>query len=219
MNAVYEGLVDLILGELSEVAQYDIKFALKEFKVEDKEIQLSVGNVQTVFNREETDENNYYLFKHTVNIITNMEDVRKHNKWFRESERVFDERFKEYIENMGIEYTDEVKFIITVMHELGHIKLAELYRRNGMAESLLHMIKMSRQQVLLAFGTPAVKRIRQTEDIDLRYHLDFNELNADNFVYVNFPRVWKQVKHEIEEMQTKRRRDFLDRMTQGYEKA
>lgn len=219
MKALYEGLIDLILGELSEVSQYDITFSLKEFKPEDKEIQLSVGNVQTVFNREETDENNHYLFKHTVNLIINTKEVREHNKWFRESERVFDERFKEYIENMGIPYTDDVKFMITVMHELGHIKLAELYRRNGMAESLLHMIKMSRQQVLLAFGTPAVKRIRQTEDIDLRYHLDFNELNADNFVYVNFPRVWNKVKPHMGLIEKKRCEEFMDIVINEYDKA
>lgn len=199
MDSKYTEIMDIIKDEIHELHYLNIKFVLNELNHSSKNIHHPFQALAIQTNK--LDENGNRLLDYTVKLCTNPHEIFDIDKKFQKAAKVSRVRFEEYLINIGSEWNQYTQFICFALHEIGHIKLYELYRYYGMFEAYSHANKIFQSTIDISLSFKNMKKHYSNEDVDLRYHLNPSELNADNFVYIKFPRIWNRVKEILKEEQ------------------
>lgn len=171
-------------------------FDVEEFdKMEEKALP-HVASVSSAISKDRLDENGNPLVIYRITIYQNPDDIDMKRKKDKRMDlgRI---RVMDYLNNMGIPMNYKSEFIMKLLHEYGHIKLIDTFRYYGRYDEYKEFRKVHDNIVQLALGHKnMIKHLKDTSGVDLFYNLSVSELNADNFMYINFPRVWNRLKNE-----------------------
>lgn len=110
---------------------------------------------------------------------------------------VINRGFDIYLQNLGVEMTRHSLFVLTCIHEFGHVNMMLECASHGSLPNYLHIARSSQYAVRTLFPE-SYRKERFVEHRDsLRYRYSFDETYADSFALIHFMNVWNQVKHLV----------------------
>lgn len=196
----YKKVADVIKDELHEMRHLNVEIKIPRFNADTYDKDLNPlpreGFVRTKIAKKIFDENGHRIHKYIIVAYENPEAIRKLK---RRGKRVslFRVRVENYLSGMGVPMTEESEFVMTILHEYGHINQIEMFRYHGKYEEYVELLELQEHGIRLVLGMRnMIKYMKTTVGQDLFYNLSYSELDADNFMYINFPRVLNRLRNE-----------------------
>lgn len=116
-----------------------------------------------------------------------MEDITKQGYY----KQMYENTFKDFLESLGILMTSEILFVIVALHEIGHLDTVVRYSEIGDAEVTEQAFKLlNREFIPEYFSSKQLKRLKKQDNIHPRMELSISENLANQYVYINFYRVY-----------------------------
>lgn len=109
----------------------------------------------------------------------------------------FDKRFFDFINSVDVEVNKYSVFTMSLLHEIGHSHLVNLFLNVGMEKEYDNLYHMSRSTVMVTGSFKKEKLWEKTYKISLSQTTDVQENFADLYAVKNFLKVWNRVKHFI----------------------